>query len=122
MNDKNKKQQHPSYKRLAEDAAKFGIYSEADLAAALKSTDQQKVNNWQRRGVSKDGALDAERHLGCSATWILDGQLPENFRMRISATDPVVRHVILEMCALANNLDDDSVRTINSLIRKMHRK
>jgi len=122
MNDKNKKQQHPSYKRLTEEAAKFGIFCEADLAAALNSTDQQKINNWQRRGVSKDGALDAERHLGCSATWILDGQLPGNFKMQIIAAVPVVRHVILEMCALANNLDDDAVRALNSLIRKMHCK
>lgn len=31
------------------------------------------MTNWKSRGISKQGALQAERMYGCSATWVLDG-------------------------------------------------
>ena len=112
MKARNNSGIHPSYKRLADAASQFGVDGEATITAKLKYKDQQKVNNWQRRGVSKDGALDAERYLGCPATWILDGST-------LIESIPTVRNVILEMCELAKNLDDESVSAINFLLRKM---
>lgn len=35
---------------------------------------QQRLNGWQSRGVSKQGALEAEKLLGIPAVFILDGQ------------------------------------------------
>jgi hypothetical protein len=32
------------------------------------------ITNWKSRGVSRDGALKAERMFGCAASWILDGK------------------------------------------------
>ena len=64
---------HPSYARLVDAAASRGIIGELALCRALGYAEQSKVNNWQRRGVSKSGALDAEKYLACSAVWILDG-------------------------------------------------
>ena len=32
------------------------------------------ITNWKSRGVSRDGALKAERKFGCAASWILDGK------------------------------------------------
>jgi len=44
--------------------------------ARLLNVAVQNVNNWGRRGVSKDAAIEAQRVLGISATWILDGVEP----------------------------------------------
>lgn len=44
----------------------------ASLGACLGAS-AATVTNWKRRGVSKDGALDAEREFGCSAVWVLEG-------------------------------------------------
>lgn len=32
------------------------------------------LTNWKSRGISKEGAIRAERELGCSANWILTGE------------------------------------------------
>lgn len=48
------------------------IGDEADLRRALDIS-PQTANNWKNRGVSVDGAVDAQRRLGVSATWVLDG-------------------------------------------------
>jgi len=50
-----------------------GISSQAELARALNQS-SQTVKNWEARGVSKTGMLDAQRVLGCSATWIASGE------------------------------------------------
>lgn len=47
----------------------------ADLGEALGVT-SAVLTNWKRRGISKQGALEAERRWGCSATWVLDGAGP----------------------------------------------
>jgi len=31
------------------------------------------MTNWKKRGISKDGAIEAERLFGCSARWVLTG-------------------------------------------------
>lgn len=119
---------HPSYLRLAEAATLLqGIRGEAALAGALKSSDQQKINNWQRRGVSKDGALDAERYLGCPATWILDGVSPPCEAWSRLTMSPEKKSAILEerievreLTALANKMDPDSVKALILMLRKLH--
>lgn len=35
------------------------------------------MTNWKDRGISLQGALDAQRVFGCSATWLLDGEGPQ---------------------------------------------
>ena len=52
---------HPSAKRLYEAARECDeeIRTQADLARAL-GTVSQKINNWEDRGVSRDG---------CAAIW-----------------------------------------------------
>lgn len=61
---------HDSYSRLVEAS---GGMSPADLARALNES-PQTVNNWSKRGVSKAGALTAEKVFGRSSLWILDGE------------------------------------------------
>lgn len=56
----------------------FGIDPEEKGAPTRLGTamdaSPQTVTNWAERGVSRDGALAAERLTGCSAAWILDGK------------------------------------------------
>jgi SOS-response transcriptional repressor LexA len=50
-----------------------GIRGQSDLARAL-NTSPQTVNNWENRGVSKQGLLHIQSTLGISASWIETGQ------------------------------------------------
>lgn len=70
---------HESASRLyqaAVDAGKIaGLAPLTELARALNAS-VQKVKNWEKRGVSKEGALMAQNVLGISATWVLEGVGP----------------------------------------------
>lgn len=41
--------------------------------ARLLNTSPQTMTNWEIRGVSEKGALDAQKIIGCDANWLLDG-------------------------------------------------
>ncbi len=119
---------HPSYQRLMYAAERLrGVHGEAALTSALHSTDQQRVNNWQRRGVSKDGALDAERFIGCPATWVLDGKMPpcdawEKLNLPAAEQEKPVyeREDIRELRELAARMDRESVKAITAMLRKLN--
>jgi hypothetical protein len=69
-------QMHQSMKRLldfAREATKGQpneVRSTTDLREPLGIT-SQVLTNWMSRGISKEGALEAERQFGCYATWLL---------------------------------------------------
>lgn len=71
---------HASFTRLLDAAcaatAKRGparqVHTEADLRRLLKIS-PQTANNWKNRGVSLEGAVEAERAFLISAAWVLDG-------------------------------------------------
>lgn len=68
---------HPSMDRLY---ACFGIHpaekgAPTRLAGAMNRS-PQVITNWSARGVSIDGAIEAERLSGNGAAWILDGDGP----------------------------------------------
>jgi len=121
---------HPSYVRLIEAAQILrGVRGEAALTIALRSTDQQKVNNWQRRGVSRDGALDAERYIGCPATWIIDGKLPPceaweklNAPKAEQEPPPYERDDIRQLRELAEKMDAESVKALVLMLKKLNPK
>ena len=119
---------HPSYLRLIESAASMrGIYGENAIAEALQSSDKQKVNNWQRRGVSKDGALDAERRLGIPAVYILDDIIPpcEEWQRLRAASKVEAPQIIYqsnelrELNEFAATMDKDSLRALLLLMKKL---
>lgn len=72
---------HPSFERLLECAreatarmpAGRRVVHAGDLKEALKVSSATLTNWKSERGVSRDGALAAERKFGCSAQWILEG-------------------------------------------------
>lgn len=64
---------HEQMKRLYTAAKELrGIETQAELARALNQS-SQTVKNWEARGISKNGMLEAQRSLGCSATWLETG-------------------------------------------------
>jgi DNA-binding transcriptional regulator YiaG len=67
---------HATMERLYEAARLLHqIEGPAQLAKFLNIS-EQLVNNWQRRGISKGGMLDAQKKIGCSATWLETGVPP----------------------------------------------
>lgn len=61
---------HEQMKRLYL-AAKIlkGTDRPSDVAKLLNAS-QQTLKNWESRGISKGGMLDAQRAVGCSAIWL----------------------------------------------------
>lgn len=121
--------QHASYQRLTEAASRLhGIYGGMALTKALHYSDPQLVNNWQRRGVSRDGALDIERYLGIPATYIIDRNIPpceEWQRLKsiaISAEQLAPAYdsnELRELNELARAMDKDSLRALLLLMKKL---
>jgi len=65
---------HPSLARLYEAAKSLPKpVSGKSAVAAWLVVSPQMVNNWEKRGVSKAGALAAQDRTGYSARWILEG-------------------------------------------------
>lgn len=65
---------HETTERLYEVAkAVKAIQGQSALAVAL-SESPQTVNNWETRGVSAVGALNAQKVFGCNANWLLTGE------------------------------------------------
>lgn len=58
---------------LAAAKALSGTEGPSDVARLL-GVSPQRITNWMTRGVSKEGALDVQRIIGCSATWLLTGK------------------------------------------------
>jgi hypothetical protein len=48
------------------------------------------VSNWKMRGISKPGAFDAQRILGCNAWWLLDGEGAQF----VSDPDPTIQAIL----------------------------
>lgn len=61
------------YAREATKGKTDAIHDFRDLGLSLGES-SAVITNWKSRGVSRDGALKAERKFGCAASWILDGK------------------------------------------------
>nr|WP_172624050.1 helix-turn-helix transcriptional regulator [Rhodanobacter glycinis] len=61
---------HPSCARLYSVAAEIGDDAPAKVSTRL-NVSAQVLQNWEGRGVSKDGALQAQAVYGCDANWLL---------------------------------------------------
>jgi hypothetical protein len=49
------------------------LYSWTEIGARLDVT-SAVITNWKKRGISRPGAFDAQRRLGCNAWWLLEGE------------------------------------------------
>lgn len=85
---------HASMKRLFDYAKQepprggAEVTTLADLGRRL-NVSAQTLNNWKARGVSKEGAIAAEKEFGCSATWILEGEGQQDSAHRPGAVGAV---------------------------------
>lgn len=73
------KAMHAHMQRLYEAARTARRLSgEADQAemARLLNVAPQNVNNWEKRGPSKEALLDAQAAFGVNATWVITGSGP----------------------------------------------
>lgn len=74
------------------------------------------LTNWKQRGVSKEGAIKAEKEFGCSVNWVLTGKGPEDSSPRATqagtarssnisgpetGTPPSIREVVERLAAVA---------------------
>ncbi|WP_074771181.1 S24 family peptidase [Paraburkholderia fungorum] len=83
MKDKSKQ---ASGERLLEAARVLkGAVGPSDVARLL-GVSPQKITNWLSRGVSKEGMLDAQRLIGCSAVWLQtgEGEMIDASRLHVS--------------------------------------
>lgn len=79
MTDKREKTIDPTAQRLYLAARELcGVSGQTALASLLFKDDPspQRLNNWEKRGVSAEGAITAEKVIGCRAAWIMDGEGP----------------------------------------------
>lgn len=69
-------QMHDSMKRLWDAArsecARTRVTTMVELGRALEAS-SATMTNWKKRGVSKAGAIAAERVFGCSTEWVMSG-------------------------------------------------
>lgn len=73
------KAMHAHMQRLYEAArAARRLTGEADQTemARLLNVAPQNVNNWEKRGASKEALLDAQAAFGVNATWVVTGVGP----------------------------------------------
>lgn len=97
---------HPSMKRLYESALhKHGDRLQADVARRM-NVSSQVVSNWEKRGISQEGAIDAERAYGVSAAWLIDGKgnmllnkLPLEITLSDSPDHILIRKVNIRLSA-----------------------
>lgn len=64
---------HPTIERLYQAAKELRDVSGQSAVARLLGKTPQVVKNWEARGISSDGALLAQKIIGCDANWLLDG-------------------------------------------------
>lgn len=65
---------HEQTARLFAAAQKLHGLTEPHQLAKKMHVSQQTLKNWETRGMSDTGLLDAEEYLGCSAIWLRTGR------------------------------------------------
>ena len=65
---------HETVERLYEAASKLRNVNGQSAVARLLGNSPQTVKNWEQRGLSMEGALAAQKIIGCDANWLLGTQ------------------------------------------------
>lgn len=74
---------HPSVSRLLDYARRKTkgspvVIADFQALQVILEISSGTMTNWKSRGVSKEGAIKAERELGVSANWVLNGEGDED--------------------------------------------
>lgn len=65
---------HHTMKRLYVAAQDLRDVSGQSAIARLLGVSPQVIKNWESRGISIEGALTAQKIIGCDANWLLSGE------------------------------------------------
>jgi hypothetical protein len=103
---------HPSIERLYAVAAEHGDRSPAAVARRI-NVSPQRLGNWETRGISKAGALDAQECYGVDANWLRTGSGAKTAPQRQSQPlrfDPVM---LAEVHQVLCELNKDAGKAFN---------
>lgn len=76
---------HETTARLYEAVEKIrGGEAKPTTLARILNVSPQTMSNWESRGLSLDGMIDAQKHIGCSAVWLRSGEGPMVFSEPVS--------------------------------------
>lgn len=70
------KPMHEQMQRLYEATEKIKSVTGQSAVARLLNVSPQRLTNWEARGMSFEGMIDAELLIGCSAVWLRSGEGP----------------------------------------------
>jgi hypothetical protein len=71
------------------------------------------MTNWKSRGISRDGALQAEREFGCSGSWLMSGEgSPEVGARLVPSTRPTLTDAVVAIAKALQDVPDDALDTI----------
>lgn len=90
---------HPTMARLYEAAALKGLSGQSEVARALNMS-PQRLNNWEARGISQQGATKAQSELGINATWLLTGDGPAELKSAVTEPSHTSQYVPLDPVTL----------------------
>jgi len=111
---------HKTMERLYAAAEKKGVIGQTNVAKAMDET-PQTVNNWESRGVSKNGMIKAQNIFFVDANWLatgIDGNYREDFARHpntepapsIKGRVPLISWVQAgAMCAITDNFAQGEV-------------
>lgn len=88
---------HKQMERLYEAAKTLkGIAGQSALARALNAS-PQTVKNWESRGVSREGMLNAQRIIGCSAVWVETGNGTMQLSNEVMLAEPASGYITFDL-------------------------
>ena len=106
---------HETMVRLYEAARTLkGLTTQAEVARAFNFS-QQRIKNWEARGMSKGGMLKAQEVFGCSATWLETGKPPMETVKRKSDLDQIEVSLNEHPEAPSYNSDSAPARTLTGV-------
>lgn len=109
---------HPTTERLYKAADLLAGTSGQSAVARLLNISPQTMKNWEERGVSKQGMIDAQNVIGCSATWIASGNGEISHDGQPAASDGVPKRCI-DLAVAISRLDDAEFHALSNLVKVM---
>lgn len=74
MNKIEKDIMHIHMERLYQAAKELRGADGQSAVARLLNVSPQRINNWEARGISSEGLLEAQKIISCNAIWVRDGE------------------------------------------------
>ncbi len=70
------------------------------------------ITNWKARGISREGAIAAEAAFGCSASWLMTGEVPPGW-----SADPLAFAMTPEVVSRLLTLEREARRRAENTLR-----